>query len=296
MPSAQMARHPVRRPHFAQRRHLDPAARLDIRTAGVERAARRRVHRARHVAAQDALGAPELRVRHLCSSAVLAWLRHPLPSTTRSGTDTRVTSPVLRAPAHDQRKNDFRRATIDTKDRATPILGIVANAGLKFIRYLRWKYEAKSLEDVITRLYGAEAASLVRETKLNDIGLAWLQKEEKEAALNFASSDPAAVTVGAVVDKARAQLVKKSISDAIQNVIAAIINSKTPHYLMKARGTKDQETAFVNFEKDFMSQVMRQNRGFSAEDFTIGVPMLIVASIALFVCLGPLRTLLERWI
>jgi len=136
----------------------------------------------------------------------------------------------------------------------------------------------------------------VRETKLNDIGLAWLQKEEKEAALNFASSDPAAVTVGAVVDKARAQLVKKSISDAIQNVIAAIINSKTPHYLMKARGTKDQETAFVNFEKDFMSQVMRQNRGFSAEDFTIGVPMLIVASIALFVCLGPLRTLLERWI
>src|SRR3954471_11374238 len=62
--SGQMARHRVPARPFLQLRRTLRAARLRDRTAGMEVAARRRLHRARHVALEADAVALELGIRH----------------------------------------------------------------------------------------------------------------------------------------------------------------------------------------------------------------------------------------
>jgi hypothetical protein len=65
------------------------------------------------------------------------------------------------------------------------VLVTIVRAVVGLVRYLRWRYEAKSLEEVITKLYGSETVPLVRETKIKDIAARWLSDEAKENSLKF---------------------------------------------------------------------------------------------------------------
>jgi hypothetical protein len=97
-----------------------------------------------------------------------------------------------------------------------------------------------------------------------------------------------------LLDQARSQPIKASIAFAIQQAVKDLIDSRTRYYLFLS--SPKNPNKLIDFEKETISLLISSRFRTELSSIVIGVPLLILALDIAFVCAGPLRTMLQKWL
>jgi hypothetical protein len=156
------------------------------------------------------------------------------------------------------------------------------------------RYRVQSIEDALS-LYKPDLYDEIKNIKLKDkTAFRYHILSVKESIKKFLDDPEAEYTVGELVDRAQSQAINSALASDIQNLLGDLINTKSDHYFFDTRATNPGK--LIDFEKDTISKLVSNRFRTDLSGIAIGLPLLILASNVAFVCAGPLRTLLQKWI
>jgi hypothetical protein len=151
----------------------------------------------------------------------------------------------------------------------------------------------ESLEDALS-LYGEGLSDEIKRAPLNNsqsFSYYYTAGTEIQA---FKSSPKEATTVEELLDRARSQSIKASIANRLQQIISSVIRGKGAYHLVVPEVKSPNK--LVDFEKETIKLLISQRFPADTGGAIAAFAILILSLNLTFVCAGPLRTLLQKWI
>jgi hypothetical protein len=158
-------------------------------------------------------------------------------------------------------------------------------------------YRTKSIEDALS-LFGKDFSEKTKGLRLLDKGtFQYASLALRQSVKDLMKDAGPDVTIGNLLDEARLQPISASLSYDIQKTLADLIDAKT-RYVYPINWSIDKITPnkLVDFEKEAITGLLSARYRIDQTGIKVAFPLLVLALNMVFVCAGPLRTLLQKWV